>query len=159
MFNIQRISNCNRHQNIVREYEVRCLPQVMYCILQPTAVSHLCTGWVWEGQVASGVSQGNLIQAGFETFFSSLQKINAASVGVEKTNKHKNLLFLWSWNWRPGIALCWEHWEAKSVVIRKSDSLDRRSVKLHKQPKALGWGWGWGCFGSVQIHKVQFLPI
>lgn len=61
----------------------------MYCILQPTAVSHLCTGWVWEGQVASGVSQGNLIQAGFETFFSSLQKINAASVGVEKKQTQK----------------------------------------------------------------------
>lgn len=30
-------------------------------------MSHLSTGWVWEGEgeVASGVSQGNLIQAGF----------------------------------------------------------------------------------------------
>lgn len=25
-------------------------------------MSHLCTGWVWEGQVPSGVSQGNVIQ-------------------------------------------------------------------------------------------------
>lgn len=50
-------------------------------------MSHLCTGWVWEGQLPSGVSQGNLIQAGLVLKQHSLvpyRMINAASVGARK---------------------------------------------------------------------------